>query len=337
MRNVWNELLEFETRDLIERHFMLKHKSEVNAWKVAEVASNFIQAREYFESAKDAGFTVRPLLLYYGVLSLSRALILTLNPWVKEMTLKPSHGLEITNWSSILLTKEFEKLELKVGTGTFSELTFATENRNYLMANSDAINWCIGMIAPPKGCTIQLQQIYNSFPDLYKEYNTWIGKPIPFVILEALSHDGSKTKVKIRSYGVTHELLDTIFPQIHCINRDIRRGEGYIMISYEKSNLSPSFTQKWDGPMKVGIGEACVTPAINNAYGLNMISSMYAITYTFGMMARYYPSSWMALKRIEKGDKIYPLIQHALNFIEEKFPIVILNFLRAPYDFEAKV
>lgn len=115
MKDTWNELLEFESKDLLQTFFKERHGSEVNDWKVQEVSSNIIQAREYFGSASKASITVKPLLLYYGVMSLSRALVLTLEPKLRETTLKASHGLVVSNWQSAIQTKNFESLEIVIG------------------------------------------------------------------------------------------------------------------------------------------------------------------------------------------------------------------------------
>ncbi len=61
---------------------------------------------------------------------------------------------------------------------------------------------------------------------------------------------------------------------------------------------------------------------------------MFIISYVFGMMARYYPTAWISLRRGEKGDKIYPFVYRIMEFIDDKYPKVILDFLNAPYEFQ---
>ena len=58
------------------------------------------------------------------------------------------------------------------------------------------------------------------------------------------------------------------------------------------------------------------------------------ISYVFGMLARYYPTAWISLRRGDKGDKIYPFAYRIMEFIDEKYPWVIIDFLNAPYEFE---
>ena len=163
MNRIWNELLEFETRDLIERFMRKKFGRETSSRKIYQITSNFIQSREYFKSAENSNITVRPLLQYYGVMALSKALILALNFSQTEEQLKPSHGLVIKNWKKIIKTKEFEFLEISVGDGTFSELIKSTENRNYLRANSSAVNWMNSFKNTPKGSGNNVKAINSIF------------------------------------------------------------------------------------------------------------------------------------------------------------------------------
>ena len=68
--------------------------------------------------------SVKPLLLYYGVLSCCRGVILASNPQKKEESLKPRHGLETVGWQNTLSGGIRNVLELRVqaNDGTFREL-----------------------------------------------------------------------------------------------------------------------------------------------------------------------------------------------------------------------
>ncbi len=215
MNQDWNKLLEFETRDLVERFIKSRFNRVASAIKIREITSNFIQGREYFKSALNADFTVRPLLQYYGVLALSKGLMLSLDPRLSETHLKASHGLEVKNWKKILKDKNYGKLEISIGEGSFSELLNATENKNYLRANSSAINWQSYLKKPSKGYSINLEQIIQYYPDLHKEYKSWTGRDLVYVVIESLKHtgNGKTTEIKLRG-SVSDNYLDKIFPKL---------------------------------------------------------------------------------------------------------------------------
>jgi len=141
MNRTWNKLLEFETRDLVERYIKNKHGRTASKRQVIEITSNFIQAREYFRNAKQSDISVKPLLQHYAVASMTRGLILATSPHLSEASLKPAHGLETKNWKESLATKKFEDLTVNITNGTFYELLKATNNKSYFKHNSNGISW----------------------------------------------------------------------------------------------------------------------------------------------------------------------------------------------------
>ncbi len=325
MNKDWNKLLEFETRDLVENFIINRFERKPTQSKIYEINSNFTQGREYFKSAKNADFTVKPLLQYYGVLALSKGLILSLKPNILETNLKASHGLEIKNWKEVLKSKDYGKLEITIGNGSFSELINATSNRNYLRANSSEVNMISGLEKPAKGCIISLEQLIQYYPDLDVEFKSWTGRNLVYAVIDGFNpYDKKNIKVSL-SGRVDESHLDLLFPTKYCKNRDFKNQ----ILKYESTGWGPNITQKWDNPLNVG--QACVIPVLGNDIGLNLISGMFVISYVFGMMARYYPTAWISLRKGEKGDRIYPFVSRMIEFIDDKFPKVIVDFLNAPY------
>ncbi|MFO7969842.1 MAG: YaaC family protein [Candidatus Izemoplasmatales bacterium] len=333
MNKIWNELLQYETRDLVERFVNKRHGKALNANRALQINSNFIQGRAYFESAEKASFTVRPLLQYYGVMALSKGLILSLDYSKTEAQLKSSHGLEVKNWKEIIKSKQYENLEITIGNGTFWELISVTKNSNYLRANSTKINYYAPMTPSKIGNIFTLKQLINYFPDLRKEYFSWIEEELAFEVLRSVNIDSSKDKVEVLLNGeIDKKKLELYFHRNHCPDWKIGYSGINTLIVFDKKEWFPNVTQMWHSSHD--IGDACIVPTLPNDIGLNMISSLYMISYVLGMMARYFPTAWISLKRSEKGDKIYPFVYRILDFIHEKFPIIILDFLNAPYGFK---
>src|SRR5690606_30938329 len=143
-------------RDLVSRYIKERHNRELNRERTLQITSNFIQGREYFRSSNYANTIVRPLLQYYGIMALSKGLILTTDLTKTEAQLKGAHGLEIINWKQIIKSKEFENLEIVVRDGTFFELINATGNRNYLRVKTSVINYLTSLRIPQKGDSLFL-------------------------------------------------------------------------------------------------------------------------------------------------------------------------------------
>ncbi len=333
MNRIWNELLGFETRDIVERYTQQKHKKKLNANRIQQITSNFIQGREYFDSATKADITVRPLLQYYGVMALSKGLILSLDISKTEHQLKKSHGLEVINWNQTLKNKNFENIQIKVCDGTFYELISTTENKNYLRANSTVVNYGSHLTPSKKGDIYTLKQVIQYFPDLKKEYYSWIEEKLQMAQVQKIKFLKKENRMLIElSQIVEDKVIDLIFPDQYCKNKDIKKVNHRTLISYDYNKWGPNISQKWDGTLN--IGDIYVVPVLPGDIGLNLLGGMYIISYFLGMLVRYYPTNWIGLKRVEKGDKIFPFVHRILDFVSEKYPIQILDFLNAPYDFE---
>ncbi|MFC2152828.1 YaaC family protein [Bacteroidota bacterium] len=333
MNKIWNELLGFETRDIVERYIKKRFNRKLSEERILQIASNFIQGREYFKSSQSSSITVRPLLQYYGVMALSKGLILSLDLYKTEAQLKGSHGLEVKNWKEILKKRDFENIEITVRDGTFTELLEATQNKNYLRANSSHVNYGSSLKAPRNNDKLKLKKLIQYFPDLNSEYSSWLDETLHFAILNTLKNDFDNKKVIIELQGkVENKTIELLFPIEYCPSKEITFEQGKTLLTFDECDWYPNITQRWHGAFD--IGDACIIPTLHNDIGLNLLGGIYMISYVFGMMARYHPSTWMALQRIEKGDKIYPFVHRILEFIDDKYPRIILDFLKGPYDFE---
>ena len=98
----WDLLANYESFELIKRDYEARHGRAPNTRHAREIAAPFTHARSYFRAAQAAEPTVRPLLLYYGVVSLSRGLVLILSRGLREAALAPSHGLTVKDWGGEL-------------------------------------------------------------------------------------------------------------------------------------------------------------------------------------------------------------------------------------------
>ena len=334
MNTEWSNLMEFESRDLVERFFVNKFNREPNNNKILQITSNFTQAREYLKNVERSNNTVRPLLQYYAVMSLSKGLILCLNNAITEEQMKSSHGLDVKNWNQVLKNKDFENLIISIGDGTFSELITATTNSNYTSINSSGIQWKTFSKIPDKGTQYTLKNITNYFIDLEKEYNVWTDEKLLYLkFISYKTINNFRTQIAIESFNDVQN-IDLFFPDNFCSDKVVTRLENKTLIEYTKTDWKPNFTMERSNPFN--IGSTCIIQANNDGTGLNFLGNMYIISYVFGMMARYYPSSWINLINGSKGDKIYPYVCKLLDYIFSNYPKQVLAFLNSPYEFEKK-
>ena len=326
MNNTWHFLREFESKDLVKQYINKKYEYSLNTEKALEITSAFKQGRSYFESSKYADISVKPLLQYYGVVALSRGLILILNKTARENNMKPSHGLKICNWSTIVKTKKLENIKVKTSSGTFKELIEATKNISYFRGKSNYINWSSEFDIEMGDFELNLKELSYSFPDLKKSIESWLGKSIPSTLIESMNYENGITKIGIREIKFVKE----IFPENLYPNIKVKDDDYCKIVSYESNNW-PNISQKWESSFKVN-GDPYLQPPFSGNIFINDIGKMFATTFIFGTISRYYPTTWMNVTNGIENDRILPFATNYMDFIQEKFPNIILDFIDAPYE-----
>ena len=89
--DLWRELLQYTYEANIVR-YLEKNKKDVEENTVNCIAGSFLQAYEYYKSAKDANIQIAPLLLYYGSTNLLYGMINLLSGSINTIN---NHGMNI--------------------------------------------------------------------------------------------------------------------------------------------------------------------------------------------------------------------------------------------------
>lgn len=330
MNDIWHFLREFESKDLVKRYIKTKFGYELNSAKAFEITSAFRQGRSYFESSTIADISVKPLLQYYGIVALSRGLILILNRNSRENNITPSHGLKIKNWTDVSKTGKLESIILKTSSGTFKDLINATKNKSYFRAGSSGINWQVSYDVLDDDFEFNLKELSYSYPDLKKSVESWLGYEVPSIEIKSLKHLENKTQIGIQNT----KNVGLIFPEELYPNHAIIEATNGSNITYDGYE-APHISQKWESSFQV-IGDTYAIPPFEKSIFLNDISKMFATAFIFGTISRYYPTTWNNITTGLKDDSILPFAINFMDFLKEKFPQVIMDFIDSPYEFENK-
>ena len=298
--STWYALREFETRDITSRSYGIRHQRDLSASKAREISSNFVQAREYFRNASEADFTVRPLLLYYGVTSLSRGLTLFLDPEKRETSLKNGHGLQVCNWGPELsrgLT-EIRNLRVRLTRGLLHDLLAATDNKFYFRHNSSRVNLSLGGRMPARESEFTLREIVARIPQVADQYNVWTDRPMAYAILNSIDLDRETVLYKFSVSGGNPDHIDSVFPIEHYPDRSVRVIGNRVEVECGSSD-GTFLSQRYN---ILDIGHIVLFgPLYSNLY-VTPLAACFIVSFILGMMCRYYPTSWIRLSRTEKGD-----------------------------------
>ena len=330
----WYALREYETRDITSRSYESRHSMELSANKAREISSNFIQAREYFRNASEADSTVRPLLQYYGVASLSRGLTLFLEPTKRETSLKQSHGLQVCDWGQELSNglTGIGNLRTRLTKGLFHDLLLATDNKFYFRSNSSTVNWSIGAHIPPLGSEFTLEEVAARIPDVASQYKAWVGEALLFMVLKSLKIDHEHDLIEFAVSEKDSEKIESVFPVESFPSRSVTGDGATVVVACRRSEES-FFAQRvgiWD------IGDVVLYRPLESHLYFTPLAACFVLSFVLGMLCRYFPTTWINIGRSEKGDAFYPLATRLLDWIQDMFPAMVVDVLRGPYDFEAK-
>lgn len=332
----WAELAHFETNDLVRREFALFHKQEPSDEQTWQIIAAFIQGHQYFQSAASASEQVKPLLLYYGVLSLSRGLTLFRNRDAREGK-SGGHGLKAKLWDQTLLPGIQRILDIRaeVTSGTFSELVHLNKADTRQAAGRRRLQ--------PK-MTVGLGDVLSRTPSLAPLYSRVTGMP---------------SKVEQGSVGSNSSRITITVALSHIDIQEATAGPNQFKNMRERLCIPPTVERVDYGPSGFGFnlphasynlplpavdspssyptveemnqnGSGWLVFPLEGGFQLDPIERCFAIAYFLGMITRYFPSKWMGLTRNMPGDAAIPLLREAAIYVENSFPELVLKLLRWP-------
>lgn len=168
----WQHLLGLESVDVVrDWHERICHR-QLNTRRANEITSSAKQAREFFKNAANSATTVRPLLTFYGIASLSRSALLLFQPGSGEESLVRGHGLETVDWPGTLsgdlsvALSRIGNLRVRTTAGLFDDFLKQTKNRICIHASSAAVDWKLDYPQPSLGLELSLEALLLRVPDL---------------------------------------------------------------------------------------------------------------------------------------------------------------------------
>lgn len=336
----WDELSKFESRDFISTWYERRHKRSLNAAQAKAISTCFVLGRNYFEAAAGSAQSVKPLLLYYGVLSLSRGLILLLNKEKNEESLRASHGLEGVDWRGILAKGNQNILELPVRAtrGTFEELVKATRNRQAtswwyaprMITGSYHIEYGIPRFIED-GSTITLDDLLSRDQRFGTLYQPTTGRSPKVHLGEVIAQNGHGIDLSIYSGKIPPEQFEKSFGPFGNQQSTFRdKGDRLPIpnthIQILNSDLNAA-KQQLPAHQFVGNDGMWILENFDNGDKLSELVRTFLLSYSIGMLVRYFPTQWVALLHNEKGDFAQPILLAASKRIASDYPKLVQSAL----------
>jgi len=292
--------------------------SSGEAETVAEaVASCVAHADEYFQSSRVVGLATKPLLQFYGVESLAKAMILASSRGQSLETLR-YHGLN-TRPSTASTRAEELRLYAESPSQWAVEREFAVTHAGVFPELAVAA----GDARPATGVVVEFSELLRMIPDLAQTYERHYGTLSHCARL--YSHSLSSGESPIELYFVTKKLnlVRELFPEF---------AEGFDEVTRHDQ---PGFRSAISGTTGLTFGtlvrhsvagDFLVRPHL--AGFASSTSVLFASSFILSNIVRYKPAFWM--RELQGDDSgVAPMVGMFCNLLERRFPQDVLEALWA--------
>ncbi len=336
---IWSRLALYSSRDVLARRYEQLHGRELNGGHARELNAHIVQAREYFDAAANAGALVKPLLQYYGVLALARAIVMFRGRGRREATLTPSHGLK-ADWPS---DASVGQVKLTFTNGAFRELLTATKNAQefsatYMpLADSSLLSslpystprtLVQHLSLPPSASECRLEDLVARMPHLTDLFEAALHRPSRcYGCSVTIWSPDSHTNISILR-APKHVSLDELKIRLGLPSDAECREDGNsgIRMTVTHNDLDSMFRRLPHFNSKGGALGSVIEPFIGG-WHLSNLAAFFVSSFVLSTFVRYHPTKWALLAVGEKGDAFMPILSRLTNLIQTEFPALTLNEL----------
>ena len=334
-QEIWQRLLGLESREIVQMWFEKIHARRLNARRAAEINAAARQSREYFRNANASDYSVRPLLTFYGIACLARALLLMMKSKGGEEGLTAGHGLETVGWRTVMnggVADDLMKLgSLKVvrKSGLFSDFLMHVRNVTLLHHRAAAVDGYCEFDEPDLGVEISLGDLFSRTPDLWRDYTT-VSEP-QYTNVTEFNYSAEKG-LKVKLIGDRAAAVAGVYGERgYAVAED---GE-YHLISCDSSTLlkePPMFVHAYVHKMMGAIPFLRLAAPFRGRVRFSQLCITFIMSYALGMLVRYYPTHWIALINGGQGDLLWPTVNRAQHYVENVFPELVAEYVAFAMD-----
>ena len=329
--STWQKLLFLESYDSVIAWHKQAFSRTLNARRAREITSAARQAREFFRNSAESNVSVKPLLTFYGVASLSRSATLLLSPHGGESALAQGHGITTIEWSKTLSGEisaglsRLGSLKIKTCKGLFADLIKQTENTICIHVNSSAVGWRISYDIPEHGEELTFDDLLLRLPDLHAEHQRSSQAVLfaPIRLLKCSEAEGFLAEVTSNDFLEFSNTYESSGYQTTHNGTTCNLSSDFDTFNKHTPQFLHSYVKKTFGK----IPDLHIAKPLEGSTPYSQIAISYMLSYFLGMLCRYYPTHWTSLFSGEKGDARWPEIYLTQQYIDASFPELILELL----------
>ncbi|MFV9511868.1 YaaC family protein [Tepidibacillus sp. LV47] len=327
-QKMWDTFVYFESEPKTKQYLQKIYEimDEKNGYKFAfQNTSKFIyfvkQAREYFHSAENSSIFVKPLLIYYGMMNLIKAVILTKDPSYPSNTSVLRHG--ITTRKLKKNNYQFHEDEIKIQKEGLIPLFYTLTTQR--------------PVEKIEGQKYKIKELLSLLPEILDSYKTSFHEQriYPIFLDNKLDQDYLKFYLpqELLSYyhGNKNELLSEL-NLYHTHKGDYFRFDEKNSSSFLSIELVSEHKKKdvhiSEHPMFLFDfkGRTFFRPILESRFLLSNLMIYYMIMFNLGMLCRYETELWGEIIFSFSSEDMY-IINEFINSSLRTFPNLILNEL----------
>ena len=330
-QEIWHRLLSLESQDITQRRFARIHSRTLNARRAREINAATKQAREYFRNAGRSDYSVRPLLTFYGVTCLSRALLLLLKVDGGEEGLTTGHGIETVGWGDVLSgdtaagLMRLGELRIRRRAGLFSDFVTHTNNRISIHVNSAGVDWRLCYKSSEGDEEYSLADLFSRIPDLQQEYSSVSGVVRYAAVSEMTYSNSEGFRAKLRE-----EQCSQLRAAYESLGYTVACDGGWCVVTCSSEIFAkelPMFIHTYVHKIFGSIPNLFVAEPLPGGARYSQLCITYMTAYILGMLGRYYPTHWMSLIQGDRGDSMWPTLNRAQQFVEQSYPELVTELI----------
>ncbi|HEO8422697.1 YaaC family protein [Niallia sp. FSL W8-0635] len=257
----------------------------------------------YYQQAKNAPLSIQPILLFYGLVHLIKACLLTIDPSYPNTTSVLAHGVS---------TRKLKKQQY-----LFFQDEVKIQKNGLFTYMAEKMFHCKNL----EGEKVKMEYLLNQIPELSTLFQALEGKS---TFIQAKYHHPLLV--------IPKQILDLYFMNANHFIKYLERNHGIQIEEVEENKkelgirlLEPIYGNKfihWDSREKSNV---LSTDKEITCFS-NELLSHYLILYNLSMIARYEIEWWSELLKT-MPNKDYPFIESFLLIAAEKGPQLVYQFL----------
>lgn len=341
VKSIWQYLKRYEDPAFVVQRIKTDYpnvEKSLRDKKAQHIADCIRQAEEYFKTASGSDLSIKPLILYYGMLDLVKAIMLLGdNRLTLEDNVLKSEGLNSHGLSHSVMPNTDDEAIRDNPDNLLGEFCYT---KSAMTSNSvfSLLHQCWSSARLAKNTRIELGSLLSAHPATWQSYTEHTKKIPKYFKVK----DGFRTTKN----GYEHILLfDATFP-FQAYNQKIGKAEENnaflqqqmprLASLYDNENIStpygyvskkiPNSLEEFQPAYRASTGESYTLADVIQSNPLHPIEIEFLTMFILGSLTRYAPQKW--LKNVKYGGlgEMF-VVEGAITSATVSFPKMILEEL----------